>query len=60
MICGADEIGMGADDGGIMVLDVTAKAGTKASDYFNLKQTLSSKSDLPQTGLMPWDILVLH
>ena len=37
MICGADEIGMGAADGGIMVLDETAKAGTKASDYFNLE-----------------------
>ena len=37
MICGADEIGMGAADGGIMVLDDTAKAGTKASDYFNLE-----------------------
>ncbi|GIR11622.1 MAG: hypothetical protein CM15mP23_01970 [Cryomorphaceae bacterium] len=28
---------MGAADGGIMVLDETAKAGTKASDYFNLE-----------------------
>ena len=37
MICGADEIGMGAADGGIMVLDDTVKAGTKASDYFNLE-----------------------
>ena len=37
MICGADEIGMGVADGGIMVLDETAKAGTKASDYFNLE-----------------------
>ena len=37
MICGADEIGMGVADGGIMVLDETAKAGTKVSDYFNLE-----------------------
>ena len=37
MICGADEIGMGVADGGIMVLDETAKVGTKASDYFNLE-----------------------
>ena len=36
MICGADEIGVGAADGGIMVLDESVKAGTEASDYLSL------------------------
>lgn len=37
MICGPDEIGMGAATDGIMVLDENAKAGTLASDYFNVE-----------------------
>jgi phenylalanyl-tRNA synthetase beta chain len=34
MICAEDEIGLGTSHDGIMVLDVKAKAGTAAADYF--------------------------
>ncbi len=34
MICAEDEIGMGANHDGIMVLPIETKAGTKAADYF--------------------------
>ena len=37
MICGADEIGMGAPQDGIMVLDGNVKSGIKASEYFDLE-----------------------
>ncbi|OUV75899.1 MAG: phenylalanine--tRNA ligase subunit beta [Flavobacteriales bacterium TMED123] len=37
MICGEDELGLGADADGIMVLDKKAKVGTVASEYFNLQ-----------------------
>ena len=37
MLCGADEIGLGEYNGGIMVLPTDAKAGTKAADYFNIE-----------------------
>ncbi len=37
MICAEDEIGLGDDHDGIMVLDDHAKVGTPASDYFNLE-----------------------
>ena len=36
MICGADEIGLGEDTDGIMVLDTKAKLGLPASAYFQL------------------------
>ncbi|MAX06181.1 MAG: phenylalanine--tRNA ligase subunit beta [Flavobacteriales bacterium] len=36
MICGADEIGLGEDTDGIMVLDTNAKVGLPASAYFQL------------------------
>ncbi len=36
MICGADEIGLGEDTDGIMVLDTKAKVGLPASAYFQL------------------------
>jgi phenylalanyl-tRNA synthetase beta chain len=37
MICAEDEIGLGANHDGIMVLDSHAEIGMKASEYFNLK-----------------------
>jgi len=37
MICGADEIGLGEETDGIMVLDNNAKVGMLASEYFNLE-----------------------
>ena len=36
MICAEDEIGLGTDHAGIMVLDAGAVAGTLAKDYFKL------------------------
>ena len=36
MICGADEIGLGEETDGIMVLDTKAKVGLPASAYFKL------------------------
>ena len=36
MICAEDEIGLGTDHAGIMILDTEAKVGTPAKDYFNL------------------------
>ncbi|WP_448702931.1 phenylalanine--tRNA ligase subunit beta [Mucilaginibacter sp. AW1-3] len=36
MICANDEIGLGTDHDGIMVLDAGAVVGTLAKDYFNL------------------------
>tara|TARA_B100001250_G_scaffold202980_1_gene174057 strand:- start:18665 stop:21088 length:2424 start_codon:yes stop_codon:yes gene_type:complete len=36
MICGADEIGLGEETDGIMVLDSNAKIGIPASEYFQL------------------------
>ena len=36
MICGADEIGLGEETDGIMVLDAKAKVGLPASAYFQL------------------------
>ena len=40
MICGADEIGLGEETDGIMVLDSSAKSGTLASEYFQLKSDI--------------------
>jgi phenylalanyl-tRNA synthetase beta chain len=37
MICGADEIGVGDYDGGIMVLDADATIGMSAANYFKIE-----------------------
>ena len=37
MICAEDELGLGSDHDGIMVLDADVKAGTKASEVFNIE-----------------------
>ena len=37
MICGEDELGLGEDTDGIMVLDNKAKVGMPASEYFQLE-----------------------
>jgi len=37
MICAEDEIGLGTDHAGIMVLDEAAEIGTAAKHYFNLQ-----------------------
>jgi phenylalanyl-tRNA synthetase beta chain len=38
MICAEDEIGLGTNHDGIMVLDANAKVGTLAKDYFNIEE----------------------
>ncbi len=38
MICASDEIGLGGNHDGIMVLDADAKVGTPASEYFNIEK----------------------
>ena len=40
MICGEDELGLGEDTDGIMVLDIKAKVGMPASDYFKLESDI--------------------
>lgn len=40
MICGEDELGLGEDTDGIMVLDIKAKVGVSASDYFQLESDI--------------------
>ncbi len=37
MICAEDEIGLGSDHEGILVLDVNVQIGSKAKDYFKLE-----------------------
>ena len=41
MICAEDELGLGHDHEGIMVLDDNAKAGSQASDYFQLEKDVA-------------------
>jgi len=48
MICAEDEIGLGADHGGIMVLDADAEVGSLAKDYFKLNDDY-----LYEIGLTP-------
>ena len=38
MICAEDEVGLGTDHDGIMVLDEAAKVGSAAADYFEVKE----------------------
>ena len=40
MVCGEDELGLGEDTDGIMVLDANAKVGTAASEYFKLESDI--------------------
>lgn len=46
MICAEDEIGIGNDHNGIMVLNQDAKPGTLASDFFNIKSDFVLEVDL--------------
>ncbi|GET23658.1 phenylalanine--tRNA ligase subunit beta [Prolixibacter denitrificans] len=46
MICAEDEIGLGTDHAGIMVLPSEAKVGMPASDYFNVKSDYVIEIDL--------------
>ena len=40
MVCGEDELGLGEDTDGIMVLDANVKVGTAASEYFKLENDI--------------------
>ena len=40
MICGEDELGLGEDTDGIMVLETKAKVGMPASEYFQLESDI--------------------
>ncbi|WP_340114850.1 phenylalanine--tRNA ligase subunit beta [Maribellus mangrovi] len=46
MICAEDEIGLGTDHDGIMVLDENAKVGTQAKDFFNIESDWVIEIDL--------------
>ena len=46
MICAEDEIGVGNDHNGIMVLNQDAKPGTPASDFFNIQSDFVLEVDL--------------
>lgn len=46
MICAEDEIGIGTDHSGIMVLDGNAVVGTLASDYFKVQSDYVLEVDL--------------
>ena len=46
MICAEDEIGVGTDHDGIMVLPKDAKPGTLAKDYFNIEDDTIIEIDL--------------
>jgi phenylalanyl-tRNA synthetase beta chain len=46
MICAEDEIGLGSDHNGIMVLNQEARPGTPACDYFNLQSDFVFEVDL--------------
>ena len=48
MICAEDELGLGYDHDGIMVLDEKAKVGTPAKEYFNIQDDY-----LIEIGLTP-------
>ena len=39
MICAEDELGLGDDHSGIMVLDPSAQVGSPARDYFDIQDT---------------------
>ena len=47
MICGEDELGLGEDTDGIMVLDTKAKVGIPASEYFQLESDTVFNISLP-------------
>jgi len=46
MICAEDEMGIGTDHQGIIVLDEHAKVGTPAKDYYNVKSDWVIEIDL--------------
>lgn len=46
MICAEDEIGIGTDHAGIIVLPAEAKVGTPAKDYYNIKSDYILEVDI--------------
>ncbi|PSR04142.1 MAG: phenylalanine--tRNA ligase subunit beta, partial [Bacteroidetes bacterium SW_11_45_7] len=46
MICAEDEVGLGADHEGIMVLRQDAEPGTNAADYFGIEEDTVFEIDL--------------
>ena len=53
MICAEDEIGIGTDHAGIIVLPETAVPGTLAKDYYNIKSDMYWKWISRLTVRMP-------
>ena len=53
MICAEDEIGIGTDHAGIIVLPETAVPGTLAKDYYNIKSDYVLEVDITPTAPMP-------
>ena len=60
MICAEDEIGVGNDHNGIMVLNPDAKVGTPASEFFNIKSDFVLEVDLTPNRIDSASILVLQ
>lgn len=51
MICAEDEIGVGTDHAGIMVLPENTPVGIPAADYFNVYRDTVIEVDITRTGL---------
>ena len=52
MICAEDEIGIGTDHAGIIVLPENAVPGTLAKDYYNIKSDYVLEVDITLTVRM--------
>lgn len=60
MICAEDEIGVGTDHQGIIVLPEDAVVGTPAAEYYHLESDWVIEIDITPTALMRSAITVWH